>query len=217
MELVSVILARSALLLEVDSLDPFGRRSASEAIKEIQDRYSFVLAPQGLVDINSEKGAEFSSGRWQDIVIDRLTLFRGGIVVDTRSSTQNSDRVAEDLVEASKELLGSTAQISRRHVVSQFTFRSQMVLQSMNPVLTEISEKIMEVVSASMGQPFVAEPTGIIVHTDTTQTKFAPAKFTIERRADIPFFENIYFSSAPLATATHINLVERFEASILPR
>ena len=59
------------------------------------------------------------------------------------------------------------------------------------------------------------EPTAILLNVDTSQTKAAPAIFSIERRAEIPFAENTYFSSAPLRSAEHIEIVKAFEASLL--
>jgi hypothetical protein len=85
----------------------------------------------------------------------------------------------------------------------------------MNPVIEEICEEIQRTVGAGLKQEFVAEPIGLTIHTDVTQTRFAPAKFSIERRADAPFFENTYFSGAPLSTQRHLALVEKFERSLL--
>jgi hypothetical protein len=56
--------------------------------------------------------------------------------------------------------------------------------------------------------------TGIFFGYDTTHTKpYAPI-FTIERRADVPFVENKYFSTAPLPTDEHLKVLEDFEAAL---
>lgn len=215
MELLSITLARAALLFEVDSLDPFGKMSAAESVIQIRDRYGFAFTPERSKQTAPDKGAEFSSGRMGETVIDKLTLFSNGIVVDTRSSTDAAEAVAADIMSAAKDLLGSKVVVERRYVVSQVTFRSNMKLATINAVLDEICSEVERYLSANLRQQFVAEPTAILINTDTTQTQFSPAKFTIERRAEAPFFENIYFSSAPLPTSLHLALVEKFEKSIL--
>jgi hypothetical protein len=89
-----------------------------------------------------------------------------------------------------------------------------MRLGKMNPLLDEISDVMEEALSRGLKQPFRVEPTGVIVYVDATQVRITPGKFTIERRAEVPFSENIYFSSAPLGTSLHLELVERFEKSL---
>jgi hypothetical protein len=71
MELVSTILSRSVYLLELDSLNPFGVRSAAEVAVEIQDRFGFAKIPD-IGEAVTDKGATFLSGRFEDIVIDKL-------------------------------------------------------------------------------------------------------------------------------------------------
>jgi len=154
MELLSVVLARSALLFEVDSLDPFGRLSAVEALAQIKERYGFAIVPQKPGESTTEKGAEFLSGRMGDTVIDRLTLFHNGIVVDTRSSTEESEKIADDFVGKARDILGSRVRVERRHLASQITFRSQLVLSRMNPVIEEICEEIQRTVGAGLKQEF---------------------------------------------------------------
>lgn len=215
MELLSIILARAIYLLEVDSLDPFGKQTDAESAATLKDRYSFARFPESIAEITVEKGAEFSSGRLGGIAIDKLVLYPSGIMVDTRSSTDDAEKVAQDLIDAARDLLGARVTVERKHLVSQFTFRSQMRLGKMNAVLDEIAEHIEKSLSLSLKQPFKVETTGVVVNVDLTQSRIVPAKFTIERRAEAPFAENIYFASAPLNTGLHLELVERFEKSIL--
>jgi hypothetical protein len=215
MELLSIVTARSIFLFEVDSLDPLGSRSAAEVVAELRSRYSFAVVPDSLNNIDNNKGAEFSSGRLKDIVIDKLTLFSNGIVVDTRSSTENAEAIANDLLEVSRETLGSRAIVGRKHFVSQITFKSTMQLSRMNPILSEISEQIKQSLGSSMHQEYLVDTVGVTVQVDETQARILPAKFVIARRADAAFFENIYFASAPLRTPLHLELVEKFEASLL--
>lgn len=215
MELLSIVTARSVFLFEVDSLDPFGKRSAAEAVMELRNRYGFASVPESLSNVDNNQGAAFSSGRLGDIVIDKLTLFSNGVVVDTRSSTENAEAIANDLLDISREVLGSKAVVGRKHFVSQVTFKSKMQLSRMNPILAEIGEQIRQSLGSSMHQEYAVDTFGVTIQVDETQARILPAKFVIARRADAAYFEDTYFSSAPLRTGLHLELVGKFEASIL--
>ena len=66
-----------------------------------------------------------------------------------------------------------------------------------------------------MGQPINYEPTGIILNLDQSTTKLAPVFFTLERRAEVPFTDNKYFSSAPLSTQDHIGILQEVEKALV--
>jgi hypothetical protein len=208
-------LSRSIYLIELDALNPIGRLSIAEIVAEIRDRFSFSQIPSNMEDAGTDKGAAFLSGRMDDIVIDKLTLYHNGIVVDTRRSTYDSESVAANLIQLSRELLGSRATVARKHFVSQIVFKSDMRLAKTNPVLEEIAKTMEHSLSEDLGQGFIVEPTTITVYIDVTQARIGPAKFTIERRAESPFSEKLYFSSAPLHTDIHLELVDKFEKSLL--
>ena len=90
-----------------------------------------------------------------------------------------------------------------------------MRLKLLHPFLDVIANHITERTSVDMQHDFFFEPTAIIFNTDTSRTRIAPGIFTIERLADTPSQENMYFSSAPLRTSEHIDLIKRFESSLL--
>lgn len=214
MELVSVTLSRAIFLFDLDSLNPFGKMSAAEVTAEMIKRYQFAQSPQALPEITMEKGAEFLSGRFGEVVIDKLTMYPNGLVVDTRQSTEESEMVAQDILDAARDQLGSVVSVGRKHFVSQVTFRSDMKLAAINPVVSEISVQVADFLRLGLKQEFTVEPAAIIINIDTSKTRVTPGKFTIERRADTPFEEKLYFSSAPLHTPTHLELIEKFEKSL---
>jgi hypothetical protein len=88
-------------------------------------------------------------------------------------------------------------------------------LAALNPALPKIANVLTERTSAGMRHPFLFEPTAVLFNVDTSQAKSPPAMFSIERRVDVPFEENTYFSQAPLRTAEHIEILNTFEASLL--
>ena len=91
-------------------------------------RYGFAIPPNDLGDAATDKGAAYLYGRMDDIVIDKLTLYHNGFVVDTRRTTHDSESIAQNILMVARELLGSKAVVNRKHFVSQVVFASDMRL-----------------------------------------------------------------------------------------
>jgi hypothetical protein len=89
-------------------------------------------------------------------------------------------------------------------------------LSLLHPVLTPITERLSTFVTGELKQPIAYEPTSVLLGPDLTLTKLSPVQFSIERRAETPFFENTYFSNAPLRTADHLDVVKQFEEALNP-
>ena len=217
MELISINLARLVSFLEVQALDPFGRTSELGVFNNVGSRYSFSKVPQTFAEIDLTKGVELIAGKLGDINIDKLAFYPKGIVIDTRSSTDDCLKVLHDLLSQARELFGATITPSRQNLVSQIVFRSSLRLSLLNPLLQPVADQIEAAVSDGLRQSVMYEPTAVLWAPDLSQIKLAPVVFSIERRADIPFSENTYFSSAPLGTNAHLEMLQKIEASLLPR
>jgi hypothetical protein len=214
MKLSAIAMARATILVEVETLDPKGRAFAPAVFSTFGAKYSFVKIPQKLDEIDPQKGIKFEVGKAGEIVVDSLTIFKDGIVVDTRSSTEDSEKVILELLTFAGEAFGATARPTRKLFVSQIIFTSDLKLSALNPILQPLTNKLSERVSEVLGQRVEFEPTGIVLSPDPSLSKINPAGFTIERRANIPFSENTYFSSAPLRTSDHIELIREVEIAL---
>lgn len=214
MQLISIGLGRVVQFVDVRTVDPSGKTSTPELFNKIAARYSFVKAPQSFDEMDVEKGVDFSIGKLKEINIDRLSVYQNGVLVDTRSSTDDSEKVLVDIWTWIREELGVTIRPTRVNFVSQLIFRSDLRLSLLNPVLTPIADRISKSVSGDLKQTFSYEPIGILMGPDPTQTKLSPYQFTLERRSDTPFMENVYFSVAPLRTAEHLEIVKQLEEAI---
>ena len=58
-------------------------------------------------------------------------------------------------------------------------------------------------------------PTVQTIGHDPLIIKWGRSPFSIQRRLDVPFSENKYFSEAPLPTDVHIELLRNFEADVM--
>jgi hypothetical protein len=174
MELVAINLARLTSLIQLSSWDPFGRTSTLDAIKALASAFKFEVYPKSLPEINLAKGIEILEGKMGDIVIDKITVYANGIVIDTRSSTENSEKVLTAILDLIHKTLGAQIEPVRQTYTSQFTFRSEMNLLAMQPsIIKGIAERLTERTSAHI-------PTDSASH----QCRFIPGQNTSKRLFD---------------------------------
>lgn len=217
MELLSIFQARLVALIQVQQWDPFGKALTLEALSKLASRYSFTKIPTSLEEVDFQKGIELREGILRDSRIDKIIIYLNGIVIDTRSSTDVCETILEDFIALAHETFGAVIVPSRRTFTSQLMFRSDMNFAALNPLLPKLATILSGRTSADMKHPFNFEPTGLVFNVDTAQAKTPPALFSIERRAEIPFEENTYFSQAPVPTSEHIEILTAFEAALLCR
>lgn len=217
MQLVSIKLARIAVFLEMESLDPKGSKTVPEAAHVLVQRYGFAKSPQTVDELDYQKGVTFTAGRFKNIAIEQFQIFNNGMIIDTKSSTDDSKLVLEDLLALAKEINGATVRPVRMHYISNIIFQSQLKLALLNPLLQPIADRLSAETSQNLAHPINFEPTAFILGPDTWELKVTPSVFSIDRRTDVPFKENTYFSGAPLPTADHIKLIEEVETALTPK
>jgi hypothetical protein len=214
MQLTAIMMARILAFVEVQELNPQGKTYYPDIVNALVQRFHFQVFPTKPEDFNEQAGILFADGKFSEGTVDRVQIFSHGIVLDTRISTDVSEKLLHDtLVWASEEigLRYEERMIKRKAFVSQVTFESEMKFHKLNPLLGNISNMI----TSKLGQPLKYEPTGIVFNVDPTATKLAPGAFTVERRAELPFSDNKYFSTAPLATQDHLDALKEFEKALL--
>jgi hypothetical protein len=150
--------------------------------------------------------------------VDKLTIFGGGFVVETRSSTDDSEAFLQDMFAWAKEQFGiryGPETIARKGYVNQVVFHSDVpILGQLSGSLSSLAKKVGQAVGAREKQPIDYELTQIWIHYDQTTRKAPLAAFTIQRRIEVPFAENKYFSEAPLPTKQHIEFLEALENDV---
>jgi hypothetical protein len=216
MELIAIQLARVVCFLELLSLDPKGKTNAPEGFNAMGSRYSFSKVPSAAGDLDFNKGIHFQYGRFQDVAIDQIVLYANGISIDTRSSTDDSLRVLHDILDNTKRTSGATLAPSRELLLSQILFQSDMKLSLLNPILQPLAERVSSMACSKLQVSIPFEPTAVILGPDTSLGKINPSGFSIERRAEAPFSQNSYFSTAPLSTDEHLKLLQEVEALLRP-
>lgn len=83
------------------------------------------------------------------------------------------------------------------------------------PIIKDIADLLTQRTSDDLKHVFTFQPTALLINADLSQTKIPPSVFSVERLAEHPFSEQLYFSSAPLRTDEHLTVLQQFEAAFL--
>jgi hypothetical protein len=218
MELASVLLARAMAWVEPSELNPIGTVFPSDLIKAVVARYNFQKFPQTLEEFDESKGVTFAGGKFGNSVIEQLVIYTYGIVLDTRSSTQESKQILEEALQWGTKELGlvyKPSMIKRWQYASNVTFRSAAPLAGFHLAIQRLAESVTKAVAEVTKENLKYELVTFTLDYDQLTRKHPLGRFSIQRRDNTPFSENKYFSDAPLPTDVHIKLLEQFEADIL--
>lgn len=219
MDSCAILLARVLAFIETADLNPRGRVFYPELVRHVVERYNFQIFPKTPEQFDEQKGVEFHAGKIGDKVIEALKIFPTLLVLETRSNTNDSKAILEELLEWGRDTFGLTYRSEMvRHwgYVSTLTFHSDtpLIAASSSP-LAKLASKTSTAISEIWKEPITYEPVIVGAGHDPTTRKNAIALFYIRFRDEIPFSENKYQSEAPLPTDAHIKLLEEFEADVL--
>lgn len=219
MKLASVVLARFIAIISLEEMNPVGRIFYPDLANGLVEQFRFQKVPKESWELSlaGTSGVEFEHGKVGDIVIQKLSIFRSGLVLDTASSTSDSKSALREILAWGVEKFAinyKPEMVKRTSYYSQVVVYLDTSLDSLNSVLSLLCKRVSELVSAQFGQPILYETYGISLSLDPTTTKLAPGGFSVEKRAEIPFSENKYFSGAPLQTEDHLKLLEEFETAL---
>lgn len=217
MELLSVRLARVLAVVPIDELNPRGRALEPELTQGLVERYKFWKYPQAADDFDIQKGIRYEGGQWNGVSVDLLMYASFGIVIDTRSSTADSERILEDALAWESERFNQPnplSKIMRKTYVSELYFTTDVSLNALHPMLNPLSERLTLAGEQQLKRRNQYEVVSISLHVDTTTTTNPPSALRIERMNEIPFEENKYYSVAPLSTEEHLQVLTDFEATL---
>lgn len=209
MKLLSIRHARAIWLMPMNDMNPRGKYLLPLLLGLI-DRYKFQDVPNIQEALKKQQGIKLTAGVFNapkagPIAVD-FSIFNDGLVADTRCSTDEAELFIKDLFNwGMKEFGIQVPQSVKRQYLSEFHFELDRSLGSLNPKLGAIAKKL----------------TGKIVDDDSAVFEFfgfsfgqefkggrTHPQFRIERAENTPIKENRFYSSAPLKTVDHIELVE---------
>lgn len=214
MKLLSIRTARFVGLIETAELNPRGLSVYPSLIDGLVEKYNFEIFPDEENELDETKGIVFENGVWGKNAIDKVAIHSEFIIVETRSSTKDSEAIFNEALQWAADTIGITYapdMVSQRGYVSELNVRCNSNLSKLNDKLTQFGESVSSALLEHTGKKAKYETTGITLHYDTAQIKNFVAPFKIERLLDSSFSANKYYSVAPLPTEEHLRLLEEFE------
>jgi hypothetical protein len=216
MQLLSVGVARSVWLFDMNELNPTGKSIFPEWLEWMRDKYLFQTCPKSITDVDPEtKGFVFKYGIFQTgegPINVNFSFFNDGINAESWASTEKTDMFVEDVLTSAAlkySLAYNQNMVRRKLYVSEVTVRLDHPLLNVAPRMTKLCNTMTETFKRH-GLP-AFEVTGINCAPDPTGKSYKAPSFRIERKAGAPFAENKYWSSSPFATSEHLRVLQEFE------
>lgn len=216
MRLASVVLARIYAVFPIEDLNPTGTVYYPDVVAWLVQRFGFQKYPKQMEDFDESKGIEFVGGKAGRVTVEKMVILNSGIYVDTMASTDASEAILKETLEAAAKELGIYYQetmLARRAYISQLAFYSDASIFLIDPVFGKIANIVSHEVNANFGKSLPYHPVAIGLQYDMTTTQIGPATFNIQRREGSPFSANKYFSVAPVKTNVHLELLNLVEAA----
>ena len=217
MELLSVELARVIWFIDAREINPRGLNLWRAFLPALAEKYKFVEYPKEMnLDQNRDPGDRFLGGSYRnaqgmDVMIN-FTSFDDGMVAETRSSTRDSEAFLEELarwIVKDFGLVFSPEMVRMKSYISEVTVTSEHSLGSLNPKLEKFASRLSSLVY-SQSESYIYQPAALSFACDLAKG-LRPSPFRFERKNDVLFSENKYYSQAPLQTDIHLELLNELE------
>jgi hypothetical protein len=220
MRLISPESGQTLHLVRLEELKPAnGTVFPPDLINGIVARYGFTEKPRDIPDA-IQNGYKFAIGRIylqeKHIFISKLDIYGDGVICIC-SDTISADMVIDDLIVWSRTAFKLSNPLTgmRRSYTSSVVVEFDRPMDSLVNGFARITAAISEAYGAQGGyagglylwrMSFMADP--------QLGASANPTQFILERRAGAPADRQRYFSSAPLPTDKHLQLLQRIESMI---
>jgi hypothetical protein len=219
MELLNVIRARVIWLIYIQDINPHGKNINAYIIDWLRNKYKFLKCPSSIYERNEGGALVFSDGSFKskdgsDISVD-LAIYNDGFIADTRSSTKDTELFLEDVLHSlikDFDLVYSPEMLRKKLYVSELTLRAERHLNNINPRMQAFIRKITSMID--IDNPDLMELSSLSFWWDPASPN-GQSHFQFERTVNTPFFEQRYYSRAPLNTEDHLSFLNEFEDLLL--
>jgi hypothetical protein len=209
-----VMIESSRVILLIQMTRPAGQPYLPEVAAKLAQRYSFQRLPS-LDDLTSGMQT-FSIGKFSDVQINDFQVYPDGVVVSARVDTDLLEAFLEDVLSWSKNEIGL---MELPFLKSQTFFESAIVVKSdtdlaagLVPALRVFTEAVNKATHGYRSEvPY--QFTGLTFDQDPALPAGSRKllRFGLERRVNVGFSENVFYSVAPLRTKDHLALLKELE------
>ncbi len=218
MQLKAVITARLLGFVELATLNPEGKVFFPNIVSGVVDRFSFQKYPTTPEQFDESKGIEFLDGQWNGVNVSKLTIYNNGFLVDTQSSTDDSERILIESLEWATKEFGITfdqKMIYRKRYLSDLVFSTDVPVLDGSEPINKLRQNLCDAMEEILDERLHYAGIRLDIDFERFQRQAPIAPLTIQRRNDYAFSDNTYFSEAPLPTELHCDLLEQYEKDIL--
>jgi hypothetical protein len=189
-------------------------RSPVPLIRGLQDQYGFVQVPVTLAELDFKSGVTFLRGYYRGKIIEKFQVYENGLLCEAQEDTDLADEfLSEILAWAVREHnlpvkeTGVVAYISQLEVTSTIDIGSKF--SRLNPVGKLLGECL-----KGYGQPVADyDLSGLRMHYDSMAGPIPrPPHFIFERRVGQQYSTNEFFTSAPVRTKDHLDILNALES-----
>ncbi|HEV7601762.1 MAG TPA: hypothetical protein VGO49_16095 [Bradyrhizobium sp.] len=209
MELRNVIFGQAIQFIE--SSEGERRISPVPLIRAMQDRYGFVQVPQKVAELDFNAGVNFLQGYFKDIVIDKFQVYNNGLLCEAAADNEVcAEFLDEVLTWASKEFnlpLKPRMKAFQSKIEAFSTKDIGRTFANFNEVGALIT-RLLEGYGLN-APPYVIW--GLALQHEPQKDVPSNPSFEFARRAEQPFDSGIYYSSAPLRTQDHLQVLNLLE------
>lgn len=212
MQLISIESSRVILLFVAGRAD--GTPYLPDAAAALVERYRFVERPTKIEELTGER-IHFGRGAFSGRQIEAFDIFSDGVIAEGKMPTEVLDEFLNDVIEWMEPTFGfkkiETHDISRTYdsnIIVQTDAKLLACIDAMSDLLKALSSSLHK--ANGMNHKFQSAGFSLAVDgADIAGLK--PSPFRVERRAEIAFSKNLYFSAAPLPTKAHVEVLSRLE------
>lgn len=196
-----------------DEIRPEKGVSVVDAVRRFSEAFQFAGVPAQLPA--AADGYRFSEGAISvgdtKVAIKEVVIFNDGLSVEVYSHTEDAQEVLDKVLNVLRQLgFREPRSTPRTPLHSNVVFDLETAISPLVANFDPLSSFISEV----LGAPGV-ELRGIDFSVDPKLAPaFTPTSFKIEKRQDVLFSENRYFSYANTTTKNHLRLIEAIEARL---
>jgi len=189
----------------------YGKRLASA----FEEKYGFLEGPKVVADFDTGKGVTFLHGFFQGTtVIEKAVIYNDGMIVEAKADTDLCDQFIDDAVEWASENANIKFIQDNEHprlYLSHLVVEDEIGITKLFSKLSTVGSELSRILESYGDVKRVIEPIGFAMQSDIAE-RAGPVPFKFERRSGVQFSANLYYSSAPVRTIDHLELLKKLES-----
>ncbi len=186
------------------------------ALGGLVKRYGFVGYPSPGDTLQAVNGVEFKHGLFEGVAIESLQIYRDGVIISAKASTDVHDKILKDLMSWLIEDLGGS--IIQNHTQDRM-YESCLIFEPSKDILVilnafkKVQDKLSDMVKKNSNLKANFEAFGFGFAPDQNLIPgIKPSGFQIERWTSADYSMTRFFSRAPVKTDQHIELISMIES-----